>query len=187
MAKRRFTRGVILCLALTGAFAAEPPTTVIIGTPPQPNWVQLTAQQQTILAPLVKDWDKMENIRKKKWLGIAERYPNMKQDERSRVQDRMREWGALTPEQREKVRDSYKDFNQLPPEQKRVVKQKWEAYSNLPSDEKQRVREAGKSSKLLVPPAPPLEKDLATTTSTQEATTVSNTQQPLSAEIQKRP
>lgn len=192
MAKRRFTRGVILCLALTGAaltgaFAAEPPTTVIIGTPPQPSWSQLNTQQQVILAPLLKDWDKMENIRKKKWLGIAERYPKMKQDERLRVQDRMREWGALTPEQREKVRDSYKDFSQLPPEQKRVVKQKWEAYSSLPSDEKQRIREAGKSSKLLAPPVPPLEKDSAIANGVQEAGVVSNTQQPPSAELPKRP
>lgn len=93
----------------------------------------------------------MEGVRKKKWLGIADRYPGMKPDEQQRTQDRMHEWAALTPEQRAKVRDSYKDFNQLPPEQKQVVKQKWEAYSSLPADEKQRVRESGKSSRLLAP------------------------------------
>lgn len=98
----------------------------------------------------------MENIRKKKWLGIAERYPSMKQDEQQRMQDRMREWAGLSPTERSKVRDTYKDFKQLPPEQKQVVRQKWEAYSNLPADEKQRIRETGKSSKLLAtPPAQP--------------------------------
>lgn len=95
----------------------------------------------------------MENIRKKKWLGIADRYPAMKQDEQQRMQDRMREWANLSPEQRSKVRSTYKDFNQLPPEQKQVVKQKWEAYSNLPPDQQQRAREGGRSSKLLAPPA----------------------------------
>lgn len=93
----------------------------------------------------------MEDIRRKKWLGLAERYPNMKPEEQERMQARMREWARLTPAQRAKIRDSYKDFNQLPPEQKKVVKKKWEAYSNLPSDEKQRVREQNKSAILLAP------------------------------------
>lgn len=155
MAKRRYFGGVILCLALIGPLlAAEPPTTAIIGTLPQPGWEQLSAQQRTILAPLANDWNAMENIRKKKWLGIAERYPSMKLDEQLRTQNRMRRWARLTPVQREKVRDSYKDFNQLPTEQKATVKQKWEAYSNLPAEEKRRIREGGKSIELLTPPAP---------------------------------
>jgi len=115
----------------------------------------LNPQQKNILAPLAGDWDKMENIRRKKWLGIVERYPNMKPDEQKRMQDRMHEWANLTPEQRAKVRNSYKDFNQLPPEQKQVVKQKWDAYTNLPPEQQQRLREGGKSSKLLTPPAEP--------------------------------
>ena len=155
MAKRRLVGGVILCLALATAIAAEPPTTVVIGTPPQPGWSLLNVQQKTILAPLAGEWDKMENIRRKKWLGIAERYPAMKPDEQRRMQERMREWASLTPDQRAKVRDSYKEFNQLPSEQKQVVKQKWEAYSNLPPEEKQRVRQSGKSAQLLTPPAEP--------------------------------
>ncbi len=93
----------------------------------------------------------MEDIRRKKWLGVAERYPNMKPEEQERMQARMREWASLTPAQRAKIRDSYKDFNQLPPEQKTVVKKKWQAYSNLPSEEKQRVREQNKSAALLAP------------------------------------
>ena len=155
MAKRRYIGGVILCLALSTSIAAEPPTTAVIGTPPQAVWSQLNAQQKTILAPLAGEWDKMENIRRKKWLAIAERYPTMKPDEQRRMQDRMREWASLTPEQRAKVRNSYKEFNQLPSEQKQAVKQKWEAYSNLPPDEKQRVRQSGKSARLLAPTAEP--------------------------------
>lgn len=94
----------------------------------------------------------MDNIGKKKWIGIAERYPNMKPEEQQRMQARMREWSSLTPEQRSKIRGTYKDFNQLPAEQKQVVKQKWQAYSNLSPDEKQRVREHGKSARLLTAP-----------------------------------
>lgn len=154
MAKRRFIGGVILALALTAPVIAEPPTTVVIGTLPQPAWNTLNPVQKSILAPLAADWNSMENLPRKKWLGIAERYPTMKPDEQRRLQERMREWASLTPEQRSKVRGTYKDFNQLPPEQKAVVKQKWEAYSNLPSGEKQRIRESGKSGKLLQPVPP---------------------------------
>ena len=109
-----------------------------------------------MLSTLAKDWEKMENVRRKKWLGIADRYPSMKADEQFRMQERMREWVRFTPEQRAKIRDSYKDFNQLPAEQKTAVKQKWEAYSSLPAAEKQRLREGGKSTQLLTPLAPPL-------------------------------
>ena len=160
-------------MTLVASVAATPPTTAIIGTPPQPNWVQLSAPQQVILAPLAKDWDRMENIRKKKWLGIAERYPAMKLSEQQRMQERMREWANLTPEQRAKVRDSYKDFKQLPADQKKLVKQKWEAYSSLPADEKQRFRETGKSARLLVPPvetATPTELDNLTAGNAENAT-----------------
>lgn len=151
MVKRRLIGGVILCAGLVSIAYAEPPTTAVLGTLPQPSWNQLSSPQKTILAPLAGNWDKMENIGRKKWIGIAERYPNMKPDEQQRMQERMREWSSLTPEQRSKVRGTYKDFNQLPPEQKQVVKQKWQAYSNLPADEKQRIREQGKSARLLSP------------------------------------
>jgi hypothetical protein len=153
MVKRRHLRGLILCLTLLAPIAfAAPPATVVIGTLPQPGWSQLSPQQKTILAPLASDWEQMENVRKKKWLGIAERYPTMKPDEQIRTQDRMKEWANLTPAQRAKVRDAYKDFNQLPVDQKNTVKQKWEAYSHLPPEEKQRLRESGKSAQLLAPP-----------------------------------
>lgn len=152
MVKRRYIGGVILSLALAGPLAAQPPTTAVIGTPPQPGWSLLSTQQKAVLTPLAMEWDKLDNIHRKKWLGIAERYPTMNPDEQRRVQDRMREWATLTPEQRAKVRDSYKEFNQLPSEQKQTVKQKWEAYSNLPPEERQRVRQEGKSSQLLAPP-----------------------------------
>lgn len=144
---------MIAGLLLAGAVLATPPTAAIIGTPPQPSWAQLTPAQKSALAPLSRDWDSMESVRRKKWLGIAERFPSMKPDEQNRMQERMREWVRLTPEQRAKVRDSYKDFNQLPSEQKQTVKEKWKAYANLPAEERQRLREAGKSAQLLNPPA----------------------------------
>jgi len=142
---------LILAIAL-GIATADTPTTVLIGTPPQPTWSELNKQQRDILAPLSRDWNQMENVRRKKWLGIADRYSTMKPEEQQRVQQRMREWAELSADQRNKVRNTYRDFQQLPSEQKQTLKQKWEAYSNLPSDEKQRLRETRKSSTLLAPP-----------------------------------
>lgn len=152
MAHRRLLGRLILLAAFSLPALAQVPTTAVIGTPPQPIWNQLAAQQKNVLAPLGQDWDKMDNIQRKKWLGIADRYPGMKPEEQQRMQQRMREWAALTPEQRSKVRGTYKDFQQLPIEQKQVVKQKWEAYNSLPSEERQKIRESGKSAKLLSPP-----------------------------------
>jgi hypothetical protein len=151
MVKRRHLGGIILSLILAAPLAAQPPTTAVIGTPPQPGWSQISTQQKAILTPLAAEWDKLDHVRRKKWLGIADRYPAMKPEEQRRMQDRMREWANLTPEQRAKVRDSYKEFSQLPSEQKQTVKQKWEAYSSLPPEEQQRLRQEGKSSMLLAP------------------------------------
>ena len=147
MAKRLAGR-IALCASLLATPAwAEPPPTAVIGTPPQPTWSQLTPAQRSVLAPLSVDWDKMENLRRKKWLLIAERFPTLKPDEQRRIQDRMREWALLSPEQRAKVRDSYKEFNQLPAEQKKAVKEKWETYSNLSDEEKARLKHGGKPPK----------------------------------------
>ena len=168
MAKiRRFLAGLIIGSLLATPVFAAPPTTVIIGTPPQPGWSLLSTQQKIILAPLAKDWDSMENIRRKKWLGIAERYAKLSPEEQARMQQRMQEWAALTPSQRTKIRDSYKEFNQLPPEKKQVLKQKWETYSNLSEAEKKQAKESGK----LPSPAPanPESNSTATETSTAPA------------------
>lgn len=156
MAKRRLLGGMILCAGLLAPAWATPPTAAVIGTPPQPVWSQLTSQQRTVLAPLSRDWDSMENFRRKKWLLIAERYSAMKPEEQQRMQDRMREWARMTPEQRAKVRDSYKEFTQLPTEKKQVVKQKWETYSGLSEEEKARIKQekAAARAATLAPPAP---------------------------------
>ena len=166
MATRRLIAGLAISLALAGAVQADTPTTVIIGTPPQPGWSLLSTQQKIILAPLVGDWDQMENIRRKKWLGIAERFPKMTPEEQARVQERMREWAALTPAQRAKVRDSYKEFNQLDADKKLAVKKKWEAYSSLSEEEKVRARQ---------PKAPPTEAAAATISNPNSASTVTTT------------
>ncbi len=146
---------MVLACAITAQ--ATPPTTAILGTPPQPEWTALSASQKKTLAPLAKDWNGMENIRRKQWLSTAERYPAMSETEKERVQKRMQDWAKLSPEQRAKARDNYRNINQLPNDQKDLIKKKWSAYANLPEEEKQGVREKHKSAILLAPPPSPEE------------------------------
>lgn len=118
----------------SGAGAALPEMT-------QPGWAQLSEQQRQILAPLAADWDAMEAFRRKKWLGIAERYPAMSEDERVRVRQRMREWAALSPEERSLARDKYRSLQRVSPEMRESLRQNWEEYKSLPADEKKRLQD----------------------------------------------
>ena len=67
-------------------------------TKARPAWAELTAEQQKTLAPLKADWESLETERRRKWVGIAKRYPTMKAEEQERVQRRMQRWAALSPE-----------------------------------------------------------------------------------------
>lgn len=106
----------------------------------QPSWTELNAEQQQVLAPLSKDWDEMDAFHRKKWLGIARRYPLMTEEERTRTQHRMTAWAKLTPEERKLARTKYKTLQKTSPGKKEAVKQKWREYQNLPESEKTRLK-----------------------------------------------
>ena len=107
-----------LCFALP-AFAAT-------AEKKQPDWPQLTIEQQQILAPLASEWNTLDERRRKKWLLLAKRYPKMKPDEQQRIQTQMKDWAKLTPQQRNVARENYKKLAKQPPEKREVVKQKWQ-------------------------------------------------------------
>ena len=109
--------------------------------------MELTAQQQKILAPLATDWNTLEKPRRDKWLGIAKRYPLMTLEEQQRVQDRMREWVALTPDQRRAARERYLNLRNSPAEQREGLKQKWDEYESLPTEEKKRLAAKNQQAK----------------------------------------
>ena len=108
----------------------------------KPLWATLTAQQKLALTPLAPEWDKLDEIRKKKWLEIANKYASMKPDEQARVQERMQTWMKLTPEQRMQVRENFARSKQIKPEQKSA---QWQEYQQLSEEQKaQLATEAGK-------------------------------------------
>ena len=63
-----------------------------LSEPNQPFWKDLKPQQREVLAPLSQEWDNMDPAKKKKWLGIAKRYPGMTPEEQHRTQLQMRDW-----------------------------------------------------------------------------------------------
>lgn len=126
-------------LVATGWAATPSPST--IATPPQPKWNELSVQQKIILAPLASDWDALESYRRKKWIGITQRFPGMTPEEQQRIQGQMQEWTKLTPDQRRQAREKFQTVTQLPAKEKAELKQKWEAYSNLPDDEKEKLKQ----------------------------------------------
>ncbi len=136
MARARF--GLILAVAL---WLASPLGHAGIALPlSQPSWSELTPDQKHVLAPLSAEWDKMESFRRKKWLGIAQRYQSLTPDEQARMQRRMTDWAKLTPDERKRARDKYKSLQKDPPEKKQAVKLKWQEYKELPESERARLK-----------------------------------------------
>lgn len=133
------TRLAFAILAVSSALLAFPASAVV---PPikQPAWKELTPEQQGILAPLSGEWDKLESYRRKKWIGIAKRYPSMSPDEQARIQRRMATWVKMTPAERHAAREKYLALQKAPSEQKEAVKQRWQEYKALPDEEKTRLK-----------------------------------------------
>jgi hypothetical protein len=102
----------------------------------KPLWNTLSRPQQVALEPLAAEWDRMEGIRKQKWLEIANRFSSMKPDEQARVHERMREWVKMTPEERRVVRENYTRTKKIDPSQK---SQQWEQYQQLPEEQKKQL------------------------------------------------
>jgi hypothetical protein len=101
-------------------------------------WAELNSEQQQILAPLAPPhWDQLDPDRKRKWLGIAKRYPSMNPTEQKRVQTRMQKWAALTPEQRREAREKYRRMEKLPPEKRDNLSERWSEYQSLPPHQRQ--------------------------------------------------
>ena len=158
---------LLFALGLAGAAAAQPaapahpaPAAKLAAQPAKnngakpparagrPAWAELTAEQQQILSPLKPDWENLDTVRKRKWLGIAKRYPKMAPQQQERVQKRMQDWARLTPEQRRVARESYKNLAKAPPDKRANLREQWAHYQSLSPMERQN----------LVPPSKPAPK-----------------------------
>lgn len=125
----------------------------------QPNWDSLSSEQKSILAPLADDWAGMDPFRRKKWLGIAQRYPEMTSAEQVSLQRNMRTWANLEPEERKLVREKFKTLKKVEPEQRQIVKQQWKEYQALSHEDRERLREKARQR-----PSPPKTSTVAPNT-----------------------
>lgn len=121
----------------------------------QPDWAQLTPEQQQILAPLASDWNKLDDRPRRKWLLTAKRYPKMKPEQQQRLVTQMRDWAKLTPEQRATARENYKKLEKQPLEKREVVKQKWQEHQQQKQAPSNSAPPAPAASAATPPPAAP--------------------------------
>jgi hypothetical protein len=122
----------------------------------KPLWRDLSSSQQVALAPLEPEWDRMEGLRKRKWIEMSSRFASLPSLEQQRVHERMRQWMRLTPEQRERARENYSKTSRLAQGDKAAD---WENYKQLSADEKRNLaRSAGarKPAPAAAPEAPAL-------------------------------
>lgn len=124
------------------ATAPTGPTTTSAGA--NVKWVNLSADQKAALSPLAGEWDAMDSLRQKKWLGIADKYSTMKPEEQKRIQERVAAWVKLTPEQRMMARENFTNTAKKTPEQKSA---QWQQYQQLSDEEKQKLAAEAKTKK----------------------------------------
>lgn len=132
--------------ATTAPSSASKPASVkrLAQSTAKPLWTELTPAQQQALAPLAFEWDKLDSLRKNKWLAIGNKYATMKPAEQQRVHERMRDWVKLTPEQRRIARESYARAKKLNPDQKSA---QWRQYQQLPEEQKKKLAADAASKK----------------------------------------
>lgn len=125
----------------------------------KPSWGELSSTQQAALMPLAAEWDKIEGLRRQKWLEVANHYASMKPDEQQRVHERMRDWIKLTPEQRRLVRENYARSKKIEPGKK---SEQWEEYQQLPEDQKKKLAAEAATKRPLANLPPPSQGKIKT-------------------------
>ena len=135
-------------LAGDPAFAQAPasprPAPAPANATAHPLWRELSPEQREALGPLQSDWEKFDSVRKKKWLEIAAKYPNMSPEGKQRLHERMPQLAKLTPEQRETARENFQNAYALPAEKRQAVTQK---YQQLPEDRKKALAAQARAKK----------------------------------------
>ena len=129
--------------AQTAQSVTKPPLpekTVVAQASSGPNWNELTAVQREILQPLALTWPRLSQSHKRKWLQLAKSYPSLSTEEQTKMQGRMREWVALSPQQRVQARLNFARTKELSKELSAEEKQaKWQAYQSLSDEEKRKL------------------------------------------------
>jgi hypothetical protein len=146
---------IALAAGFAFAAAAQSQTTPAVSSPPArapatktvvaqavagPGWTELSPVQQEILKPLATSWNALSQGHKRKWLQMAKSYPSLSVEEQMKMQGRMKEWVALSPQQRAQARLNFAKTKELSKELTAEEKKaKWEAYQALSAEEKRKL------------------------------------------------
>lgn len=106
---------------------------------PDPDWRELTDEQQAILAPFAPEWNTWTVAEKHAWLTFAERFPQLPEDRRRRASRRVFEWANMSLAERRMARANYRDARRHPPSQRA---REWERYQAIPEAERNSLRRA---------------------------------------------
>lgn len=115
------------------------------------TWNNLSAAQRSVLAPLERDWKTVSPGQQQKWAEVANRFPAMPAEERSRVQQRLSDWSRLTPQERASARLNFQEARQLSPQERQ---QQWETYRALPADQRRALAEQSDRARPAAAPEP---------------------------------
>lgn len=137
-----------MCLALP-ASAQNRDQAVARAAEEGTRWQELSPPQRAALKPLERDWAGISSAQKSKWVEIADRFPSMKADERSRIQARMADWARMTPEQRGQARANYQRARQTAPSDRQA---QWEAYQSLSPDVRRQLADRASPASLAAKP-----------------------------------
>lgn len=103
--------------------------------PSGPLWGELSPVQRQILAPLAASWESLETAQKRKWMSVAQTYPQLGAPEQAKLQGRMAEWAALSPRERALARLNFSESKKLPAADRTA---NWDAYKALPPEDRQK-------------------------------------------------
>lgn len=101
-----------------------------------PIWKEISAEQRRILQPLESRWSSMSELTKRRWLVLADRYPQLDAHEQAKFQTRMITWSSLSAQQRNQARFNFATAKRLSAND---LQAKWDAYQALSEDEKKRL------------------------------------------------
>ena len=141
-------------VAPTAAPAAAPAKTVVAQAFAGPGWNDLNPAQREILRPLASAWPSLSQSHKRKWLEMARGYRSLPPEEQAKMQGRMEEWVALSPQQRIQARLNFAKTKELSKELTAEEKKaKWEAYQSLSTEEKQKLADKAPAKPIGAAPA----------------------------------
>lgn len=109
-----------------------------------PAWREITEAQRQVLTPLREHWSNMGALAKRRWLVLADRYPQMDASERNKLFSRMNTWASLSSQQRNQARLNFESSKRLSAQE---LQSKWDEYQALSEAEKKRLAEQARKAK----------------------------------------